>query len=186
MQFPILETERLMLSEITEQDTDWYYALLQREDVTYYYGMDRLLEREEAVEMIRAFRVIFEFMRGLRWGIRLKGTEELIGTIGLNQLQLRSKKAEVGYELHPYYWRQGLMEEALAAVLTYSFNELDLYRIGANTYPENTGSNRLLAKIGFTHEGRLRGYLYQRGESHDALVYSLLAPEWKQRSTDEN
>ncbi|QMT17388.1 GNAT family N-acetyltransferase [Planococcus maritimus] len=181
MQFPTLETERLVLTEITEQDTDRFFALLQREDVTYYYGMDRLMAREEALEMIRAFRVVFEFMRGMRWGIRLRGEEALIGTIGLNQLQLRSKKTEVGYELHPDYWRKGLMEEALSAVLTYCFEELGLYRVGATTYPANTGSNRLLKKLGFKEEGRLRGYLYQRGESHDALVFSLLAPEWRQQ-----
>ncbi|MGM0896631.1 MAG: GNAT family N-acetyltransferase [Bacillota bacterium] len=187
MQFPELETERLQLTEITEQDVDRYYALMQREDVTYYYGMDRLLEKEEAIEMIRAFRVIFEFKRGLRWGIRLRGGEELIGTIGLNQLQLRSKKTEVGYELHPDYWRQGLMEEALRAVLAYSYEELGLYRIGAVTYPENIGSNRLLRKMGFTQEGRLRGYLYQRGKSYDALIYSLLETEWRQQqSANEN
>ncbi|WP_211655594.1 GNAT family N-acetyltransferase [Planococcus alpniumensis] len=179
MQFPTLETERLLLTEITEQDTDRFFALLQREDVTYYYGMDRLLEKEEALEMIRAFRVVFEFMRGMRWGIRLRGEQELIGTIGFNQLQLRSKKTEVGYELHPDYWRKGLMEEALSAVLDYAFDELGLYRVGATTYPANTGSNRLLKKMGFTEEGQLRGYLFQRGESHDALVFSLLAPEWK-------
>ena len=184
MEFPILETQRLMLTEITEQDAERYYALLQREDVTYYYGMDRLLAKEEAVEMIRAFRVVFEVMHGMRWGIRLRGDEELIGTIGLNQLYLRSKKTEVGYELHPDYWRQGLMEEALTAVLAYAFEGLGLYRVGATTYPENTGSNRLLVKMGFTQEGRLRGYLYQRGESHDALVFSLLAPEWQQQQSD--
>ncbi|ANU20719.1 GNAT family N-acetyltransferase [Planococcus plakortidis] len=184
MQFPILETERLLLTEITEQDTDRYFALLQREDVTYYYGMDRLLKKEEALEMIRAFRVVFEFMRGMRWGIRLRGEEALIGTIGLNQLQLRSKKTEVGYELHPDYWRQGLMEEALTAVLAYCFDELGLYRVGATTYPANTGSNRLLKKLGFTEEGRLRGYLYQRGESYDALIFSLLAPEWQMQQRD--
>lgn len=184
MEFPILETQRLMLTEITERDAERYYALLGREDVTYFYGMDRLMEKEEAVEMIRAFRVVFEVMRGMRWGIRLRGDEELIGTIGLNQLYLRSKKTEVGYELHPDYWRQGLMEEALAAVLAYAFEELGLYRVGATTYPENTGSNRLLMKMGFTQEGRLRGYLYQRGKSHDALVFSLLAPEWQQQQSD--
>lgn len=181
MQFPTLETERLLLTEITEQDTNRFFALLQREDVTYYYGMDRLLDKEEALEMIRAFRVVFEFMRGMRWGIRLRSEEDLIGTIGFNQLQLRSKKTEVGYELHPDYWRQGLMEEALSAVLAYAFDELGLYRVGATTYPANTGSNRLLKKLGFTEEGRLRGYLYQRGESHDALIFSLLATEWQAR-----
>lgn len=184
MEFPILETERLLLTEITERDADRYYALLQREDVMHYYGMDRLMEKEEALEMIRAFRVLFEVMRGMRWGIRIRGEEELIGTIGLNQLQLRSKKTEVGYELHPDYWRQGMMEEALSAVLRYAFDELGLYRVGATTYPKNEGSNRLLQKLGFREEGRLRGYLYQRGESHDALVFSLLAPEWRQRHED--
>ena len=45
-------------------------------------------------------------------GIVLKETNTLIGTIGLNNLQLWSKRSEIGYDLHPRYWGNGYASEA--------------------------------------------------------------------------
>lgn len=178
MQFPALETERLLLVKVEQQHLDRYYEIMSQDKVMKYYGMEPLQSAEEASQLIHSFGLLFEAGRGIRWGIILQETDEFIGTIGLNNLYLAGKKAEVGYELHPAYWRRGIMKEALQAVLRYSFDELDLFRIGAVTFPENPPSFKLLKKIGFTEEGRLRGYLRQRNEQHDALVFSILKDEW--------
>ncbi|AQU80822.1 MULTISPECIES: GNAT family protein [Planococcus] len=178
MTFPLLETKRLRLNQVEESDAVRFFDIMSRDKVTEYYGMDSLSYEEEAVEVIRSFRLSFEVNRSIRWAIRLKETNQFIGTIGLNNLNPKAKKAEIGYELHPDYWGQQFMQEAIHSVLNYAFTELDLYRMGAVTFPENTSSNRLLQKLGFTVEGKLRGYLYQRNQSHDALIFSLLKPEW--------
>lgn len=178
MEFPILETKRLCLDKVEEKDAACFFDIMSLDEVTAYSGMDSLSVPEEAVEMIRSFHTSFNIERGIRWAIRLKETNQFIGTIGLNKLNLSAKKAEIGYELHPDYWRQQLMEEAIRAVLRHAFAEIGLYRIGAVTYPENIPSNRLLEKLGFTWEGRLRGYLHQRNESHDAFIFSVLRTEW--------
>ena len=102
----------------------------------------------------------------------------MVGTIGLNNLALGMKKAEVGFEIHPEFWRGGITSEALRAVLNYSFNNLGLHRMGAVTFPANVASISLLKKNGFEEEGKLRSYLFQNGESHDALLFSLLYTEW--------
>lgn len=184
MEFPSFETKRLYLNKIEEKDAARFFEIMSRDEVTAYCGMDSLVHHEEAIEMIRSFQTSFAMKRGMRWAIRLKETNEFIGTIGLNNLYLGSKKAEIGYELHPAYWQQGLMQEAIHGVLRYAFAELGLYRIGAVTYPENISSNRLLEKLGFTLEGRLRGYLHQRNESHDAFIFSLLKVEWLEKKSE--
>jgi len=185
MEFPVLETERIELVQIGKQYAAPFLDIMSRDNVTKYYGMDSLVNPEEAERIIDSFQTTFELNRGIRWGIVLKENGRFAGTIGLNNLNLRGKKAEVGYELHPDYWGKGLVREASAAVLEYAFTKLDLFRIGAVTFPENTVSSGLLKKLGFTEEGRLRGYLYQRHQSHDALVFSLLKPEWQERMNIE-
>ncbi len=90
------------------------------------------------------------------------------------------KKAEIGYELDPFYWKQGITTEAVKVVLRYSFEELQLFRVGAVTYPQNEVSMRLLKRLSFKEEGLLRGYLYQNNQSHDAVIFSLLKTEWFQ------
>ncbi len=178
MELSILTTERLILNKVEESDADRFFDIMSRDEVTVYYGMDSLKYQEEAIEIIRSFDVGLSLSRGMRWAIRLKETDEFIGTIGLNNVNLKAKKAEIGYELHPDYWQRYFTQEAIRAVLNYTFSELELYRIGAVTFPENTSSNKLLEKLGFTLEGRLRGYLYQRNQSHDAYIFSLLKTEW--------
>ncbi|WP_255472776.1 GNAT family N-acetyltransferase [Planomicrobium sp. CPCC 101079] len=166
---------------ISQQYAERFFDIMSRDEVTKYYGMDSLANPEEAARIIESFQTSFELKRGIRWGLILKENGRFIGTIGLNNLNVRGKKAEVGYKLHPDYWGQGLVREANSAVLQYAFTELDLFRIGAVTFPENTASSGLLKKLGFIEEGRLRGYLYQRHQSHDALVFSLLKTEWEKK-----
>lgn len=181
MEFPTLQTERLELVKIGQHYVEQFYDIMSRDEVTRYYGMDSLASMEEAAQIIDSFQTSFEGSRGIRWGIIVKQSGRFAGTIGLNNLNLRGKKAEVGYELHPDYWGQGIVREANKAVLQYAFMELDLFRIGAVTFPENTVSSGLLKKLGFTEEGRLRGYLYQQHRSYDALVFSLLKTEWEKK-----
>ncbi len=178
MEFQQLETERLHLVQITQEHTDRLFTIFSREDVIRYYGMDRLTSMDQASKIIDSFQSHFEKKQAIRWGIVLKETGEFIGTLGLNNLSLWSKKAEIGFELHPDFWKMGLTSEAVKVVLDYSFTELNLFRMGAVTYPQNEASINLLTGLGFKEEGRLRGYLYQNQQSHDALIFSLLKPEW--------
>ncbi len=177
MIFPVLETERFILKEITSEHTSTIFSIFSNEDVIRYYGMSPFTSIEQATEMIQSFAKNFELKRSIRWGITWRETGELVGTIGLNNLSILNKKAEVGYDLLPEYWRKGIISEALEAVISYSFNKLDLYRIGAVTFPENKPSYTLLKKAGFQKEGLLRGYLYQNNQSHDAYIFSLIKPD---------
>jgi ribosomal-protein-alanine N-acetyltransferase len=69
--------------------------------------------------------------------------------------------------------------EAIKEILDYSFDTLDLSRIGAIVYPENEPSWQLLEKLGFNREGLLRSYMFQNQKSEDVFIYSILALEWK-------
>ncbi|MGM9986192.1 MAG: GNAT family N-acetyltransferase [Bacillaceae bacterium] len=172
--FPLLETERLQLIEITETHQKALFDIFSKDEVTQFYGMSSLQEEEQVAQMIASFATNYENKTGIRWGIVLKKDNTLIGTIGLNNLRLWQKRAEIGYELHPAYWRQGYISEALNRVVDYCFTDLQLFRIGAITFLENNASFSLLEKAGFQKEGILRGYIYQDGKSHDTYVFSLL------------
>ncbi|HXQ91702.1 MAG TPA: GNAT family protein [Nitrososphaerales archaeon] len=87
--------------------------------------------------------------------------------------------AELGYELARKYWRQGIMVEAVSAVLTWGFNELKLHRVEANPLAKNIPSRSLLLKLGFTYEGNLRERIYFRGHFEDQLYFGLLKDIWQ-------
>ncbi|MCL4340850.1 MAG: GNAT family N-acetyltransferase, partial [Candidatus Thermoplasmatota archaeon] len=55
----------------------------------------------------------------------------IAGTACLWNMDLESDIAELGYELHPEYWRKGIMTEALEALIRWAFQEFELNRIEA-------------------------------------------------------
>jgi [ribosomal protein S5]-alanine N-acetyltransferase len=172
--FPKLETERLVLREITKQDVNGIFACFSNEQVTRFYGQETLENAEQAEAFIEFFSTSFKEKRGIRWGIERKGTKGIIGTIGFNAWSPKHRRAEIGYEIHPEHWRKGYAREALLRVIQYGFNEFGLTRIGAVVFIHNEASNHLLLKAGFQKEGVLRNYMYQNGIAHDTFVYSLL------------
>ncbi len=180
MEFPVLETSRLKLIEIKEEHVDKIFQIFSNEEVIRYYGMEPLKQKEQASNMIKSFSKSFQEKRSMRWGIYLKESEELVGTLGLNNLSIGQKRTEIGYELLPEYWRKGIAREAVESIIHYCFEELNLFRIAAVTFTENKSSYKLLLKLGFHQEGLLRGYIYQNNKSNDTFVFSLIKPEWKQ------
>ncbi|MFC9599163.1 GNAT family N-acetyltransferase [Peribacillus butanolivorans] len=172
--FPILETERLILREITKEDAEGIFACFSNENVTRYYGQETLESIEEAEKFVDFFSNNYNEKRGIRWGIEKKETKGIIGTIGFNAWLPKHKRAEIGYEIHPEQWGRGYASEAVSRVLTYGFDVMNLTRIGAVVFLNNEASNKLLTNIGFQKEGVLKKYMYQNGVAHDTYVYSLL------------
>ena len=172
--FPILTTERTILREVHFEDVEQIYDSFSNKETMKYYGQDPFTEKEQAANLINHFHTMYQEKKGIRWGIQLKGQEHVIGTIGFNLWSQKYKRAELGFEIHPGYWRKGYASEVIPEVLKYGFEELKLARIGAIVFLENESSNKLLLNMGFEHEGILRNYMYQNGRFYDTNVYSIL------------
>lgn len=82
-------------------------------------------------------------------GPYLYKTNELIGTIGFWKIDKENHWAEIGFLLHLGHQRKGIMQEAVAAVLSYGFSAIKLHSIEANINPANMASKKLLKKNGF-------------------------------------
>jgi ribosomal-protein-alanine N-acetyltransferase len=172
--FPLLETSRLRLREITKDDAEGIFSCFSNEKVTRYYGQETIRHIEQAEHFVEFFLKNYIEKRGMRWGIERKDTRGIIGTIGFNAWSPRHNRAEIGYEIHPSQWGKGYASEAVSKVLEYGFDSLKLTRVGAVVFIDNEASIKLLNKMGFQQEGILRGYMVQNGLAHDTYVYSLL------------
>ncbi|MBP3961664.1 GNAT family N-acetyltransferase [Paenibacillus lignilyticus] len=174
--FPTLETERLILRELTEEDAADIFACFSNADVTRYYGQETLERLEQAAAFVELFARNYEEKRGIRWGIQLKDSPDnrIMGTIGFNAWMPKHRRAEIGYELHPDHWHRGYATEAVSRIVAYGFDQLELARIGAVVFRENQASQTVLTKLGFQQEGILRDYIVQDGKSYDTHVYSIL------------
>lgn len=179
-QFPTLETERLVLTEITQSNLEDYFNIFRDEKVTKYYNINPLTKPEEAQKYIDWFRSRYKDNLGIRWGIRLKGKTNIIGTAGFNNFQ-RNHRASLGYDLHVDYWNRGYITEALHQVLGFGFNQLELNRIEAEVMPGNIASEKVLCKLKFKNEGTLRDWMLWDNKHYDMIMFSLLRKEFLTR-----
>jgi len=101
-----------------------------------------------------------------------------IGTLLLFRFEEASARLEIGYTLARRCWGRGLAREAIALALSWGVAQAGIRRFEAEVNPANTASNRLLAALGFTHEGTLRERWTAKGTSYDVNVWGLLAREW--------
>ena len=105
----------------------------------------------------------------------------MIGSCGFHLYDKRDSRAEIGYELHADYWRQGIMFEATEAVLAFCFERLGVRRVEADVVEGNAASAALLKKLGFTLEGVWRERVFKRGAYHSLWQFGLLADEYRAR-----
>ena len=94
------------------------------------------------------------------------------------------RKCTLGYELAPAAQGRGLMFEALCTVLDWGFEHMQLHRVEALIHPDNAPSLRLVQRLGFVEEGRLREVARWGGRQHDMLQVALLRTEWQHRPTE--
>ncbi|MFJ8236328.1 GNAT family N-acetyltransferase [Ureibacillus sp. NPDC094379] len=173
-EFPVLETERLVLRRITEADAGNVFTYLSDEEVMNYYGLAPFQKIDDALAEIDWYDTILEEKTGIRWGITIKGQDKVIGSCGFHRMVSQHHRSEIGFELSKAYWGQGIASEAVRTILSYGFEHLHLNRIEALIEPANLSSQKLVIKLGFVREGLLRSYEYTSGKFDDLFMYSLL------------
>ena len=177
-QFPVLETEHLLLNELREEDAEPYNRQMRSAlDLPGRPPWAISYESESVDNARRSFgfsRNAWAKKKQIKWAIRLKSEKnKLIGQCELFDFDAQSV-AEMGYWLGADYQNRGIMTEAVCAVVFYSFNVMKMHRIYAYTSTMNTPSRALLRKVGFIEEGVLRQNTYRDGVWDDTAVMAIL------------
>ena len=177
-------TQRLLLRAFRRTDVRDVYAYASNPHVGPRAGWAPHTSLAMSQDVLRSF-----IERGEVWAIVLKETGRVIGSIGLHNDDRRTAPhvRMLGYALSESYWGQGIMVEAVQAVLGHSFGQLHLDRVSAYCYEDNFGSVRVLEKCGFSKEGLLRGAeRMPEGKSIGLLCYSILKEEFYRRRKEES
>ena len=102
---------------------------------------------------------------------------EPLGFVWLFRIDDIAGRGEIGYWIRPEEQGRGYATEAAELGLGYAFDERGLHKVVARVFEGNTPSRRVLEKLGFEEEGRLRDHYYVDGEYVDAHLFGLLADE---------
>jgi RimJ/RimL family protein N-acetyltransferase len=112
----------------------------------------------------------------LGWGIYISDPDTyLVGFIALNHIDRTHEQAEISFWIDPSYSGRGYVTEAARAILQYAASRLNLHRVEAYHMKRNLGSGRVLQKLGFEHEGTLKGRVLKWGVREDVHLWAKLA-----------
>ncbi|HZQ08398.1 MAG TPA: GNAT family protein [Anaerolineae bacterium] len=106
--------------------------------------------------------------------------ERVIGEVGLWSALTPHRNAWLAVAIgERELWGKGYGSDAVRITLRYGFQELNLHRINLNVFGYNTRAIRAYEKLGFAHEGAIRGALKRYGRRWDILFMGILREEWE-------
>lgn len=169
--FPFLKTDRLFLRQFIDSDINHVFRGLSHPEIIRYYGVsyDTLVSTKVQMSW---FKSLEEDNTGIWWAICDTRTESFYGAIGLNNLSLTHRKAEIGFWLLPAYWGMGIIQDAVGLVCEYGFEHVKLHRIEALIETENKNCKNLMNKLNFNHEGTMQDCEIKNGDFISLDIYA--------------
>lgn len=170
-EFPVILTERLILSQLNESDIPFIVEYLQQKvyseltsNIPYPYT------EKDAEVWMDVSREAFVHKTGYTFAIRDHG-HRLMGAVGIHDRG--DDKAELGYWLAVPFWNKGYATEAAKAIIDFGFETLNLNKIYATHFLNNPASGRIMQKIGMVKEALLKQHIKKEDEYLDLIMYSV-------------
>ncbi len=177
----VIESQRLILKAFTEADLQDLYNYSSIPGVGEMAGWlhHKSIETSE--------RVLHSFIESKEvFAVYHKSDRKVIGSLGLHKSWANEDEAykglkvkEIGYVISKDYWGQGLMPEAVKAVIDYGFNTLGLDAFTCDHFSDNRQSQRVIEKCGFRFTKQDQFYSKQLQRSIEDMKYILLRDQGK-------
>ncbi|WP_162914512.1 GNAT family N-acetyltransferase [Desertibaculum subflavum] len=176
---PVLQTPRLRLRPLQAEDAEALHDAYANPQVMRHWSLAPSGDLAETRRRI-AWSLAASVEMHAAWAITQPPDDRLIGLVNYHHREASNRRLEIGYLLMRGHWRQGLMREALVALLDHFFVAFDVHRVEAMVEPSNLPSRRLLEGLGFACESGVLRDRIKVGDAYRSMVmYALLAPDWK-------
>ena len=178
MNFTRLETERLILRQLSRKDKQRIVSLLNNRNIIDMTGtIPHPYTEKHAMEYINGTLLGFERRQKTAFGIVQKRDNLLIGAMGI-RYDKEHQRGNLGYWIGEAYWGNGYATEALKALMAYEFSYEGLHKIEACHFGENIGSSRVLLKAGLKKEAEKKEHFKKNGRFLDVIEYGLLRKDY--------
>jgi len=178
---PMIKTSRLTLRELKKTDSKEIFDIFSDREVTRYYDVSTMRKLVTAEKLLVWWEKRIIEKKALRWGITVTSeSEKIVGTCGFSELDLKNKIGELGIDIVHHHWNQGIMKEALQAIIDYGFNDLKLNRIETWIMDENIYSILGAKSLGLKYEGK-SGKIKWQGKYHDKEIFALNRQDYYQK-----
>jgi RimJ/RimL family protein N-acetyltransferase len=177
-----LATERLVIRPPADSHIDGLFAAVQeslesiRPWLAWYYSG---YSWDDTALWINNVPIAWREDREYSFVILDRANGELLGTIGINQLDRRNRRANLGYFVRTSATNRGIATEATKLLARFGFERLGLKRIEIVAAVGNVASQKVAHKIGATREGIARKRSNVGGKQLDTVMFSLVAEEFE-------
>ncbi len=173
---PTLHGQQVVLRPLGPEHADDFWRSLSDPEVRRLTGTHTEFRRHD-IDTWLANRS--EQHDRLDLAIHRRDDGQYIGELALNELDPTNESAGVRIALtSTAIAGKGYGSDAMRTILAHAFDTVRIHRIHLDVYAFNTHAIRTYERLGFTHEGRARDALNWDGIRHDALLMSMLRPEW--------
>ncbi|MEL6840250.1 MAG: GNAT family N-acetyltransferase [Pseudomonadota bacterium] len=162
-----LHTKRLVLRAAKQDDLHDLFAIFSDPRAMRYWSTAPHDTPERTQENLD--RLIASAQNKLLYFV-IEKDARAIGTAGMH------KDNEIGFLLHPDYWRQGIVTEAMQAIIPYLFAETDARELTADVDPRNDASIGILIALGFHETHRAKNTFCIGGVWSDSIYFALPRP----------
>lgn len=178
-----LHSDRITLKLLEMDDLKFVHTLHSVPEVDTFntLGIPKNSEETRAVITPWIEANAQKSIRNFTFVIQNNQTNEHIGLFGLKLGSRRYQRGEIWYKILPLFWKQGYATESVNVVLDYAFDILKLHRVQAGCAVNNTGSIKVLEKVGMIREGRGRQVLPLASGWSDNFEYSILESDERKK-----
>ena len=183
-----IETKRLILRRFVIEDAEaMYQNWASDSEVTKYLTWPSHDSVEVSKRVLQEWTTAYAKKDHYQWAIVLKENGDCpIGSIGAVGLKDDVSIIHIGYCLGKAWWHQGIMSEALHALIDFFFQEVGANRIESRHDPRNPHSGMVMQKCGMKYEGTLRSSDRNNQGICDASWYAILKSEYDQGKGTQN
>ena len=177
----ILETPRLTLRELRDDDFERVHAYASDHEVVRYldWGPSSIEETTRFMALAREARKATP-RTAYHLAIALRTDDRAVGSCRIEIRDASGQTGDLGYVLDRAHWGRGYATEASRALVAFGFDRLGLHRVWARCDVRNAASAHVLEKLGMEREGRLRHNVRRKGEWHDSYLYAIIEVDWRQ------
>lgn len=179
-QFPILHSANLQFKKIEDSHIQELFAIYDNDKVFEYCGIIPKHNLQTVQKMIGHFERDYTKKSRIKWGIfEISQREKLVGIIEAMDFNQKVDMVTIGYYLAEASWGKGIASEAVATIVKFLLEEVNVNRIQAEVMPLNEPSKKVLLKNGFSKEGLLRQASLWSGKGViDLEIYGLLKGDY--------
>lgn len=171
---PFLMTSRLTLRPLAKRDVDAVFAMMSDVETMRFWDWPAFKDRETVAEIVDAQLDDMQSGNAFYWAVARTPDGDAIGSCDLSDIDRHHARAEIGFLFSRTHWGNGYAREAMEAVTAFGFEGLNLKRLWARFHTGNAASQRLLERLGFSHEGTLRGHIVRDGARRDCEIYGRM------------